>query len=141
MAIGAPKKKFIPWDGWEDEILSLYSEGASDVEIRSLISKKMEGNPYCSNDLWYRWMKEEEILSETVKKGHDLCAVWWESEGRKNLKGKEFNATLWYMNMKNRFGWADKQEIKAEVKQTVTDLTEEEVDKRIAELQKKTEKS
>ena len=44
------------------------------------------------------------------------------------------------MNMKNRFGWADKQEIKADVATTVTDLTEEEMDKRIAELQKKTEK-
>lgn len=89
-------------------ILNEYSEGASDVEIRAYIWKIRNS---FSQDLWERWIEEEEIFSLTVKKGRELSRAWWESSGRKNLKDKDFSATLWYMNMKNRFGWADKQEI------------------------------
>lgn len=113
MAGGRPKENFIPWDGWEEEILTLYSEGASDVEIRGLISDKMvtdTKNFCCSHELWCRWLKEEELFSETIKKGRQYCEIWWQKKGRKCLHDHTFSSTLWYMNMKNRFGWKDKQE-------------------------------
>lgn len=90
------------------EILQEYSEGASDVEIRAMI---WQWRGRFSQDLWDRWIDEEEQFSLTVKKGRELSEAWWKKQGRKNLHSESFSAVLWYMNMKNRFGWADKQDI------------------------------
>lgn len=111
MPIGRPKEPFIPWEGWKEDILSLYSEGASDVEIRGLIAEKMEGRDKCSWNLWDRWLDEESDFCETIKKGRGLCEIWWQKKGRTSLHDHTFSSTLWYMNMKNRFGWQDKHEV------------------------------
>jgi hypothetical protein len=109
---GRPKVQLSElWEGWHVEILDLYKEGASDVEIRALICDKTGGQVRCSNDLWGRWMKEEIEFSETVKMGKLLSEAWWQKKGRTNIEESKFNSTLWYMNMKNRFGWKDKQEL------------------------------
>lgn len=101
----------ILWDGWYNDILDLYSEGASDVEIRELIYLKTKEKTKASFGLWDRWMEEEEEFFETIKQGRMLSEAWWAKTGRKNLNNKEFSYTGWYMNMKNRFGWKDKQEV------------------------------
>lgn len=49
-------------------------------------------------------------FSLAIKNGEFASRGWWEGEGRKNIDNKEFNSGLWYMNMKNRFGWRDKPE-------------------------------
>ena len=103
-------------DTWSIQIIELYSEGASDVEIKALIHS-WRGS--FSNDLWDRWMKEEQIFSETIKKGKLLSEAWWQRNGRKNLMNKDFSYTGWYMNMKNRFGWADNQKTQTEIKSDV----------------------
>jgi hypothetical protein len=93
---------------WYIDVLSLYEEGASDVEIKALIYT-WRGS--FSNDLWDRWVKDYPEFSETIKTGKLLSESWWHKEGRTNLKTKDFNYTGWYMNMKNRFGWLDKSNI------------------------------
>ena len=103
---GRPKEDItsLPND-WYKEVLKLYEEGASDVEIKALI---FGWRGSLSNDLWDRWMKEEPQFSETIKMGKMLSEAWWSKQGRVNLKVAKFNYTGWYMNMKNRFKWTDR---------------------------------
>ena len=95
-------------EGWYNDILSLYKDGASDVEIKALI---YDWRGSFSNDLWDRWLKDEPQFSETIKAGKMLAEAWWNKNGRINLNSKEFNYTGWYMQMKNRYGWKDTQQI------------------------------
>jgi hypothetical protein len=87
-------------------VIDLMQEGASQQEVLAVLD--------ISNDTFYRWKKENEEFSETIKRGVQLSQGWWERQGRVSLKDREFNYTGWYMNMKNRFKWADKQEVKQE---------------------------
>lgn len=107
MPAGRPLAEFDLPQGWQVEILDLYQEGASDAEIKALIYRTRGS---FSNDLWERWMKDEEQFSEAIKMGKMLSESWWAENGRTNLKNKDFNYTGWYMNMKNRFGWKDRNE-------------------------------
>lgn len=121
MTTGRPKSEIderLP-EGWQDRFYELASEGASDVELRAEYK--------ISHSLWYRWLEEEPIFSQTVKECHDLCQIWWEKAGRGMVMGADGNATCWIFNMKNRFGWKDKTE--TEVTATVSQSTTLSIDK------------
>lgn len=50
----------------------------------------------------------EPAMDSALSLGKALSEVWWLEQGRKHLVTKKnFNHVLWYMNMKNRFGWRD----------------------------------
>lgn len=114
---GRPKSNLDLPDGWQTKILSLYREGASNIEIKAQIH---EWRGSFSNDLWERWCKEEEEFSQVINVGKMLSEAWWSKSGRTNLVNKEFNYTGWYMNMKNRFGWSDKLKTDNNNQNTVT---------------------
>ena len=110
-------------EGWQEKIIEMSKEGASDVEIRA------EALGCLCHETWTRLIKEEPIFSETVKKAKAYCNSWWERKGRVNLDSSTFSYTGWYMNMKNRFQWADKQEnkdVKEFSKISATPLTDDE---------------
>lgn len=83
-------------------VINLLKEGASIEEIALELD--------CNPDSIYEWMNVHEEFSDAIKKGRAYSKGWWLREGRTNLQNKEFSPTLWYMNMKNRFGWSDKNE-------------------------------
>jgi hypothetical protein len=112
-SVGRPKKSLDLWKGWAKDVLDLYVDGASDVEIKALVWQKRGS---FSNDLWGRWMDEEKEFSETIKMGRTFAKAWWEKKGRSGVDSQEINSTMWYMNMKNRYGWRDKQDITSDEK-------------------------
>ena len=106
---GRPKEDLtsLPRD-WYKYVLALYEEGASDVEVKAQIYRWRGA---FSNDLWDRWLKEESEFSETINMGKLLAEAWWQKNGRTNLNDRSFNYVGWYMNMKNRYKWTDRQDV------------------------------
>tara|TARA_R100000995_G_scaffold61512_1_gene31377 strand:- start:165 stop:542 length:378 start_codon:yes stop_codon:yes gene_type:complete len=104
---GRPLKKLedLP-EGWENIIINLSKEGASIVELAVALD--------ISRQTLYNLSERDEHFLDTIKKCKRYCEAWWLSKGRTELDNKDFSYTGWYMNMKNRFGWADKQENKNE---------------------------
>jgi hypothetical protein len=88
---------------YKDIMLELAKEGASIVELSVALS--------ISRDTFYEISKRDTVFSDTIKKCKELSEAWWERSGRTNLMNKEFNYTGWYMNMKNRFNWKDRQDV------------------------------
>ena len=94
------------------KIIELMKVGGSKTEVCALL--EIDDNTlydWCSKDS-PRFKKE---FSETIKRGVELSKAWWLKMGRTNLSDPKFSYTGWYMNMKNRFKWADKQENKTEL--------------------------
>ena len=103
--------KDLPKD-WEKSIIELSKNGASIVELAVELD--------ISRKTLYNLSERNEYFLHTIKRCKRYCEAWWLSKGRTELENKEFSYTGWYMNMKNRFSWADKKEIKEEVKKEVT---------------------
>lgn len=95
-------------EDWMHQIIAMYSNGASDSEIKATIYM-WRGS--FSNNLWDRWMKEEEQFWETIKMGRIIAEAWYTKLGREQLVNSFFPFAGWYMQMKNRFGWKDRQDV------------------------------
>ena len=96
-------KKILP------AVLDLMKDGGSKTEVCALIDISRETLRDWTDKESERFKQE---LSDTIKRGVELSKAWWIKNGRTNLTNKDFNYTGWYMNMKNRFNWADKTEAK-----------------------------
>lgn len=90
-------------DGWQDIITDCGQSGGSAVEMRCLLG--------IGESAWGTLIEDSDEFQRTVKRAKALCEVWWERRGRDMATGKDGNATVWIFNMKNRFGWHDKQQV------------------------------
>ena len=94
-----------------EKVIALMKDGHS----KTVVAAELD----ICKDTFYRWCDPDgdsyiQEFSDSVKKGVSLSEAWWEKEGHLALRDDKFNSTLWYMNMKNRFNWADKKEIKSD---------------------------
>ena len=94
------------------DIPAMYAEGQADVEVATELG--------IAESTFYLWIKEHKEFSEAVKLGRQVSHAWWLARGRRNLAGRDFNSTLWYMNMKNRHGWKDRQDVTSDEKPILT---------------------
>ena len=92
-------------DEMSERVITLMSEGASLIEVAADIG--------VSRATLSKWQIDESkpAFVEAIKMGVELSEAWWMREGREALRDNKFNHGLWYMNMKNRFGWRDRQEV------------------------------
>ena len=112
-----------------DTLPDHFKEGQSVVEVCGEIG--------ISKDTFYKWCAKYPKFSDSYKKGLLYSQQWWEKIGRAGTVGKvPINPTMWIYNMKNRFreDWNDRVQIEHSGDLTVTALSPEEREKRIAEL-------
>lgn len=74
-----------------------------------------------SKETIYTWTEKHPDFLDSKKVGTELSRLFWEKLGIQNIinesesqhaigsSSKSLNATVWIFNMKNRFGWRDKQ--------------------------------
>jgi hypothetical protein len=79
---------------WGKQGLS-YESFASDVDV-------------CVDTL-YEWEKVHKEFSDAKKKASAYSRAWWERMGQTGMLATGFSASVWIFNMKNRFGWRDRQ--------------------------------
>ena len=87
-------------DAWCEHLVAGYSK---------------ESFPLCDPQT-YRVYKEKypnDFDTKKENKSMRMSRMYWEDRGLKGMNGHilGFNATVWIFNMKNRFGWRDKQDI------------------------------
>lgn len=101
---GRPQKTLtdLPTE-WRAMVLKDMEEGASKAEVRALLC--------VSKSLFNRWMEDYEEFRETIEEGENRAQAWWERQGRTNLQNRSFNYVGWFMNMRNRFGWSNNQDL------------------------------
>jgi hypothetical protein len=64
-------------------------------------------------DTFLRWEEEHPEFSEATTRARQFSQAWWESQGRKGIWSREFNASAYSLQMRNRFpsDWRDKHDL------------------------------
>ena len=115
---------------WKELMLAEYAQGASDAEVVSILQ--------ITRRKFDQLIEQSEYNRELVEFGRDLAKAFWYKVGRENLKNQKFNTSLWYANMKNRFGWSDR--VSTEDRTPVQEKSDDELREELRAYVKKFEK-
>ena len=86
----------------QEKMISLYSEGASDVEVAASL-----GLPKAR---FMEMYEENTGFQKVVDVGRTMSEAWWNQVARRNLLSKGWQGSTWAFNMKNRYNWMDKMD-------------------------------
>ena len=92
-------------------VLDMMELGASKVEVCVALGITRQ-----TLNQWSKDPSKQEFV-DALERGSEWSEAWWTEKGRTSLYDRNFNHALWYMNMKNRFGWKDKTEHSGDPKQ------------------------
>lgn len=84
-------------DGWKEIMMSEAQEGGGPTAY--MVKLGIGSTAY--NTL----IEDSEEFRNTIEACILLCRYWWESQGRNMARGADGNATVWGLNMTNRFNW------------------------------------
>lgn len=84
----------------QEKMLSVYSEGGSDVEVASAL-----GLPKAR---FMEMYEENTGFQKVVDMGRTMSEAWWHHVARRNLLSKGWQGSTWAFNMKNRYNWMDR---------------------------------
>ena len=107
-----------------------YNAGMCQKVIKIMAKGKSRGNAATlmgvTEATFYGWMKQFPDFLKAVNIGDQLSELWWMTMGQLNILNKEFNSTLYMMQMQNRFGWSRRLEGRIDINQS-TEHTETQI--------------
>lgn len=133
MALWGRPRKYDNVDAFDEKIISYFTEENLPWTVTGLcLHLDFTRETLCQYD-------KLEGFTDSIKKAKLKIESYLENEMMKSR-----NPTGYIFNLKNNFGWKDRQEVESynrneNVNQDVTDLTDEEREKRISELLEKRE--
>lgn len=139
MTVGRPTK-YLP--EYCEQLIQHMSEGYS--------FESFAGKIGVSKQTIYDWEKANKDFLDAKRRAFEVSRLFWEKQGidglfsesfedkdAKTKTSKSINATVWLFNMKNRFGWRDKQP--GEEDRTIThsyaNKSDEELDKELEAIE------
>lgn len=106
-----------------DQIIDLYKQGMSDVEVcRELEITKRQ----------FEKMKAvNPIFRAVVERGNDYAEAWNLEQSRVNLHNKDFNTTLFNTRMQNLYAWSQKVDQNTKALNVNAEMSKEELLKKL----------
>lgn len=90
------------------ELAVMFTNGESVAEVCVMLG--------ICKQTFYTWCDAHPEFLDAYKKGQELSEAWWHKIGRANATGRmRGSAATWIFNMKNRFNWTDRTEVKSDV--------------------------
>lgn len=113
MTAGRPRAEFKP--EYCDMVIKHMERGFSFESFAGVLG--------CSKELLYSFVERHPEFADAKREAFERSRLFWENIAIDNIVehnipgegSRKLNSTAWIFNMKNRFGWTDKQEVQQNI--------------------------